>query len=171
MVACVEFVKQHVMLAVEYQFPDAEPLAQFGIERRRHLEHPFLQPQRDIAEFEGILVDTGKVSEATVFGIPHPVKGSPIVCACAPMPDVDIARGVAEELSSAIVSGMGASYRPERIVFVDDLPRTRNLKIMRRVLRAVFENKDPGDLTALANPRPSNGCAKSSRRYEVRCPE
>jgi acetyl-CoA synthetase len=47
---------------------------------------------------------------------------------------------------------MGASYRPERIVFVDDLPRTRNLKIMRRVLRAVFENKDPGDLTALANP-------------------
>jgi acetyl-CoA synthetase len=47
---------------------------------------------------------------------------------------------------------MGASYRPERIVFVDDLPRTRNLKIMRRVLRAVFENRDPGDLTALANP-------------------
>ena len=59
---------------------------------------------------------------------------------------------VADELSSAIVSGMGASYRPERIVFVDDLPRTRNLKIMRRVLRAVFENKDPGDLSALANP-------------------
>jgi acetyl-CoA synthetase len=37
-------------------------------------------------------------------------------------------------------------------VFVDDLPRTRNLKIMRRVLRAVFERKDPGDLSALANP-------------------
>ena len=104
------------------------------------------------AELEGILIDTGKVSEAAVFGIPHPVKGSAIVCACVPMPGVDIARGVADELSSAIVNGMGASYRPERIVFVDDLPRTRNLKIMRRVLRAVFENKDPGDLTALANP-------------------
>jgi acetyl-CoA synthetase len=109
------------------------------------------------AELEGILIDTGKVSEAAVFGIPHPVKGSTIVCACVPMPEVDIervdiARGVADELSSAIVNGMGASYRPERIVFVDDLPRTRNLKIMRRVLRAVFENKDPGDLSALANP-------------------
>jgi acetyl-CoA synthetase len=109
------------------------------------------------AELEGILIDTGKVSEAAVFGIPHPVKGSAIVCACVPMPGVDIqsvdvARGVADELSSAIVNGMGASYRPERIVFVDDLPRTRNLKIMRRVLRAVFENKDPGDLSALANP-------------------
>ncbi len=87
-----------------------------------------------------------------MFGIPHPVKGSAIVCACVPMPGVDVARGVADELSSAIVSGMGASYRPERIVFVDDLPRTRNLKIMRRVLRAVFENRDPGDLSALANP-------------------
>jgi acetyl-CoA synthetase len=69
-----------------------------------------------------------------------------------PMPGIDVTRGVADELSSAIVNGMGASYRPERIVFVDDLPRTRNLKIMRRVLRAVFQNKDPGDLSALANP-------------------
>ena len=38
------------------------------------------------AELEGILVATGKVAEAAVFGIPHPVKGSAIVCACVPMP-------------------------------------------------------------------------------------
>jgi acetyl-CoA synthetase len=103
------------------------------------------------AELEGLLVATGKVAEAAVFGIPHPVKGSAIVCACVLMPDV-AEHGIAEELSGALVKGMGASYRPERIVFVDDLPRTRNLKIMRRVLRAVFENKDPGDLSSLANP-------------------
>ncbi|MGB3447569.1 MAG: AMP-binding protein [Xanthobacteraceae bacterium] len=103
------------------------------------------------AELEGLLVATGKVAEAAVFGIPHPVKGSAIVCACVLMPSVT-EQGIAEELSSALVKGMGASYRPERIVFVDDLPRTRNLKIMRRVLRAVFENKDPGDLSSLANP-------------------
>lgn len=108
------------------------------------------------AELEDILIETGKVSEAAVFGIPHPVKGSAIVCACVPMPDVDVGvdveRGIANELSSAIVNGMGASFRPERIIFIDDLPRTRNMKIMRRVLRAVYENKDPGDLSALANP-------------------
>jgi acetyl-CoA synthetase len=104
------------------------------------------------AELEGILIATGKLAEAAVFGIPHPVKGSAIVCACVPMPGVEGDRGLAAELSSAIVSGMGTSYRPETILFVDDLPRTRNLKIMRRVLRAVFENKDPGDLSALANP-------------------
>ncbi|MBN8963545.1 MAG: AMP-binding protein [Rhizobiales bacterium] len=103
------------------------------------------------SELEGLLVATGKVAEAAVFGIPHPVKGSTIVCACVLMPGV-ASDGIAEELSGALVKGMGASYRPERIVFVDDLPRTRNLKIMRRVLRAVFENKDPGDLSSLANP-------------------
>jgi acetyl-CoA synthetase len=104
------------------------------------------------AELEGILIATGKVAEAAVFGIPHPLKGSAIVCACVPMPGVKGDNTLARELSSAIVRQMGASYRPETILFVDDLPRTRNLKIMRRVLRAVFENKDPGDLSALANP-------------------
>jgi acetyl-CoA synthetase len=104
------------------------------------------------AELEGILIATGKVAEAAVFGIPHPVKGSAIVCACVPMPGVEGHSSLASELSSAIVAGMGASYRPETILFVEDLPRTRNLKIMRRVLRAVFEQKDPGDLSALANP-------------------
>jgi acetyl-CoA synthetase len=104
------------------------------------------------AELEGILIATGKVAEAAVFGIPHPVKGSALVCACVPMPNVEGNSDLAGRLSSALVAEMGASYRPETILFVDDLPRTRNLKIMRRVLRAVFEQKDPGDLSALANP-------------------
>ena len=103
------------------------------------------------AELEGILIGTGKLAEAAVFGIPHPVKGSTIVCACVPMPGASD-KGLAEELSSALVRGMGSSYRPEKVLLVDDLPRTRNMKIMRRVLRAIFENKDPGDLSSLANP-------------------
>ena len=72
------------------------------------------------AELEGILIGTGKLAEAAVFSIPHPVKGSAILCAW--------------------------------VLLVDDLPRTRNMKIMRRVLRAVLEDKDRGDLSALANP-------------------
>ena len=104
------------------------------------------------AELEGILVGTGKLAEAAVFGIPHAIKGSAIVCACVPMPGIDRTESLAEELSAALVRGMGASYRPEKVLLLDDLPRTRNMKIMRRVLRAVFENRDPGDLSALANP-------------------
>jgi acetyl-CoA synthetase len=104
------------------------------------------------AELEGILIRTGKLAEAAVFAVPHPIKGSTVVCACVPMPGVDAGKALADELAAALVRGMGASYRPEKVVLVDDLPRTRNMKIMRRVLRAVFENKDPGDLSALANP-------------------
>src|SRR6185312_12642426 len=104
------------------------------------------------AELEGILIATGKLAEAAVFAVPHAVKGSTIVCACVPMPEAAGMAGLADELSVALVRGMGASYRPEKVLLVDDLPRTRNMKIMRRVLRAIFENKDPGDLSALANP-------------------
>jgi len=104
------------------------------------------------AELEGVLIATGKLAEAAVFAVPHAVKGSTIVCACVPMPEAAGTPGLADELSVALVRGMGASYRPEKVLLVDDLPRTRNMKIMRRVLRAIFENKDPGDLSALANP-------------------
>lgn len=104
------------------------------------------------AELEGILIATGKLAEAAVFGIPHAIKGSAIVCACVLMPEVEGNSNLVAQLSSAIVSGMGASYRPETILFLEDLPRTRNMKIMRRVLRAVLANEDPGDLSALANP-------------------
>jgi acyl-coenzyme A synthetase/AMP-(fatty) acid ligase len=41
------------------------------------------------SELEGILVATGKLAEAAVIGIPHPVKGSAIICACVPMPGVE----------------------------------------------------------------------------------
>jgi acetyl-CoA synthetase len=103
------------------------------------------------AELEGILNETAKLAEAAVFSIPHPAKGSAILCACVPMPGIET-RGLADELSAALVKGMGASYRPEGVLLVDDLPRTRKMKIMRRVLRAVLEDKDPRDLSALANP-------------------
>lgn len=104
------------------------------------------------AELEGVLTATGKVAEAAVFSIAHPVKGSAIVCACVPLNKTQAPDALADELSRALVHGMGASYRPEKVLLVDDLPRTRNMKIMRRVLRAVFEDRDPGDLSALANP-------------------
>jgi acetyl-CoA synthetase len=47
---------------------------------------------------------------------------------------------------------MGASYRPVLILLVRELPKTRNMKIMRRVLRSVYQNDNPGDLSSLVNP-------------------
>jgi acetyl-CoA synthetase len=55
-------------------------------------------------------------------------------------------------LSNAVVSGLGGSFRPKQILFVRDLPRTRNMKTMRRVIRAALLGEKPGDLSALVNP-------------------
>ena len=47
---------------------------------------------------------------------------------------------------------MGKPLTPKAVVFVPDLPKTRNAKVMRRVLRAAWLDEPPGDLSALVNP-------------------
>ena len=51
-----------------------------------------------------------------------------------------------------MTDALGRSYRPRDILFVSDLPKTRNMKIMRRVIRAIYSGNDPGDLASLFNP-------------------
>lgn len=104
------------------------------------------------AELEAILMSSGALLECAVVGIPDPLKGSAIACACVVRPGVNADAHLVRELERALVDGMGASYRFKRIVFVSDLPKTRNMKIMRRVIRATLTDQPPGDLSALANP-------------------
>jgi acetyl-CoA synthetase len=47
---------------------------------------------------------------------------------------------------------MGRAIRPERILFARELPKTRSAKIMRRVIRATYLKRAPGDLSSLENP-------------------
>lgn len=104
------------------------------------------------AEIESLLTDTGKVSEAAVIGVPDDLKGAAIVCICVPMPGVAPSDALREELANAITSRMGTSYRPAQVFLASDLPKTRNMKIMRRVVRAVYLQQPPGDLSSLTNP-------------------
>ena len=104
------------------------------------------------SEIETLLTGTGKVSEAAVIGVPDEVKGSAIVCVCVPMPGVAADGTLEQELAAAVVKGMGSSYRPRQVLLVSDLPKTRNMKIMRRVVRAVYRGDSPGDLSSLVNP-------------------
>ena len=104
------------------------------------------------SEIETLLTGTGKVSEAAVIGVPDELKGSAIVCVCVAMPGVAADAALENELSSAVVKGMGTSYRPRQVILVSDLPKTRNMKIMRRVVRAVYKGESPGDLSSLVNP-------------------
>ncbi|MBV9304103.1 MAG: AMP-binding protein [Acidobacteriaceae bacterium] len=100
------------------------------------------------AEVESILTSYPGVIEAAVIGIPDEKKGTAIVGLC-------VARetnGLADRLRDHVASELGKPLKPERIHFVSALPKTRNGKIVRRVIRAAYLNQDAGDLMALENP-------------------
>ena len=104
------------------------------------------------SEVESLLLATGRVAEAAVVGVPDEVKGTAVVCVCVPAAGETAGAALSEKLSDAVVAGLGKPFRPREIVFVSDVPKTRNMKIMRRVVRAVYAGQPPGDLTALLNP-------------------
>ena len=81
----------------------------------------------------------------------RPVKGQAIVCFFVPRGESG--DDIAAALSEAVVEGLGTPFRPQRVVPVPDLPKTRNMKVMRRVLRAVWCGEPPGDLSSLVNPQ------------------
>ena len=58
-----------------------------------------------------------------------------------------------EELRARVAEHLGKPLKPEILKFLDDLPKTRNAKIMRRIIRASYLDQDPGDLSALENPQ------------------
>jgi acetyl-CoA synthetase len=103
------------------------------------------------AEIEALLMGTGLLQDAAAIGIPDPVKGAAVVCVCVARPDTDREAAV-KALSAAVVAGLGGAFKPADVVFVDDLPRTRNMKVMRRVVRAAWLGDEPGDLSTLVNP-------------------
>lgn len=103
------------------------------------------------SEIEALLMATGLLLDAAAIGVPDPVKGTAVVCVCVPRPGIDL-EGAVKTLSAAVTTGLGGAFKPARVVFVDDLPRTRNMKVMRRVVRSVWLGEAPGDLSTLVNP-------------------
>ena len=56
------------------------------------------------------------------------------------------------ELRQAVVTALGSSFRPKDVLFVADLPKTRTMKIMRRLVRSILLHEATGDLSGLVNP-------------------
>jgi acetyl-CoA synthetase len=104
------------------------------------------------AEIESILVGHPAVNEAAAIGVPHEIKGEAVVCFAVLRPGFDPTEALRGELQAHVAQAMGKAIRPDRVLFVRDLPRTRSAKIMRRVIRATFLGKEPGDLSSLDNP-------------------
>jgi acetyl-CoA synthetase len=104
------------------------------------------------AEIEALLMSTGMLGEAAAIGVPDPIKGSALVLVCATRAGVSASPELEAELSRVVTHGLGTPFRPKAVLFVPDLPKTRNLKIMRRVIRAAYLGESPGDLSSLVNP-------------------
>ena len=104
------------------------------------------------AEIEAALLATGKIAEAAAVGVPDALKGSAVVCVCVPARQAMPGPELAEELSMAVVGALGSSFRPRSVLFVADVPKTRTMKIMRRLVRSVLMREPTGDLSGLVNP-------------------
>jgi len=105
------------------------------------------------AEVESVLVEHPAVIEAAAIGVPDATKGQALVCFCVLRPGQTVRAGLAEELKAMVAGRLGKPLRPEAVEFVRELPKTRNAKVMRRVIRSAYLREDPGDLSSLENPQ------------------
>lgn len=114
------------------------------------------------AEVESVLVAHAAVAEAATIGVPHPVKGEAVVCFVVLKPGHAPSEPLRAELADRVAREMGKALRPERVLFVGDVPKTRTAKIMRRVVRAAYLGRDPGDLSSLENPASVKAIAEAT---------
>ncbi len=105
------------------------------------------------AEIESVLVEHPAVSEAGVIGVPDAIKGQAAVAFVVLKPDAEWSDALAQELLRLAAERMGKPMTPKAVYAVPDLPKTRNAKIMRRVIRAAYLGEPTGDLSALENPQ------------------
>ena len=103
------------------------------------------------AEIESVLVDHPSVVEAAAIAVPDPIKGGALVCFCVVGRDPDTS-GLEADLIDRVIGELGKPLAPRAVHFVPDLPKTRNAKVMRRILRAAYLGEDPGDMSSLVNP-------------------
>jgi acetyl-CoA synthetase len=93
------------------------------------------------------------VAEAAAVGVADPVKGEVVHAFAILRPGIAATPALERQLADAVGQALGRPFRPAGIHFVEDLPRTRNAKILRRAIRAKASGKDPGDLSGLGNPK------------------
>jgi acetyl-CoA synthetase len=103
-------------------------------------------------EIESSLVSHPKVAEAAVVGATDPMTGQAVVAFVILRGDAgDGGPDVVSELRSHVSTQIGPIARPRQIMVVQELPKTRSGKIMRRLLRDIAENRELGDVTTLTD--------------------
>ena len=101
------------------------------------------------AEVEAVLNADDRVLESAAVGVPHQVKGEAVVAFVVLTEEELETEAVRDALMSRLVMALGKALKPQAILFTDALPKTRNAKVMRRVIRAAHLGEDIGNVTAL----------------------
>ena len=105
------------------------------------------------AEVESVMVAHPAIVEAAAIGVPDAVKGMALVVFVVanrnPQAPLEQIRA---ELRQMLIEEMGKALAPKKILFVSDLPKTRNAKVMRRMIRAAYLGQELGDTSSLVNP-------------------
>ena len=74
-----------------------------------------------------------------------------MVCFCVLKPGHAPGEPLRAELKARVAEELGKPFAPREVKFVGGLPKTRNAKVMRRVIRAIYLGRDPGDISSLEN--------------------
>jgi acetyl-CoA synthetase len=104
------------------------------------------------AEFESAAVEHDAVVECAAVGVPDDIKGTAVWLFCILRPDAAPSPALAAEVKEVVSRELGKAFSPSEIRFVEELPKTRSAKILRRAVRARVLGEDPGDLSSLENP-------------------
>jgi acetyl-CoA synthetase len=113
------------------------------------------------AELESAAVGHPAVSEAAAVGVPHDVKGEVAWIFCVLAPGHEPSDELAAEVGNLTAAELGKAFKPDRVLFVTALPKTRSAKIVRRAIRAAALGQDPGDLSSVENPEAIEDLARS----------
>ena len=104
------------------------------------------------AEVEAVLNAHPDVAESAVIGVPDELKGQAVVAFVVLKSIVQPTEALRESLTARIVAELGKPLQPREVRFCNALPKTRNAKVMRRLIRTAFLGQDPGDTSSLEDP-------------------
>ena len=103
------------------------------------------------AEVESIVNAHPAVTESAAIAIPHKIKDNVVILFCVLRNGKEPTKELRQELMDLVIKDLGKPLRPKAIKFTKSLPKTRNAKVMRRVIRAAYLGEDPGDVSSLEN--------------------
>jgi acetyl-CoA synthetase len=105
------------------------------------------------AEVENIVNALPEIAESAAFGVPHPIKGEALVVVAVPSKTDFVKEELIQKIKNQIATKLSKALSPEDVLIVKALPKTRNGKILRRLIRESYLGEVKSDTSSLENPQ------------------